>query len=217
MDQFAEVVRRRGRGGPARLPVARLAADRAAARPRARRLPHRVAAPSRRLGVQPAAQPVRGRGRRAGRDRPGDPEPARRDARGTRRRRATGSIRSPSPRAEHVVAENARVGATVDGPAAGDLRAVGRLFAESHASLRDQFEVSSPELDAMVEIARAVPGVVATRMTGAGFGGCTVNLVRPDAVEALRDAVERDYPRPDRPDPDGPAGPRRRTVPAGCD
>ena len=46
----------------------------------------------------------------------------------------------------------------------------------------------------MVEIATAVPGVVAARMTGAGFGGCTVNLVRPDAVDALRDAVERDYP-----------------------
>ena len=46
----------------------------------------------------------------------------------------------------------------------------------------------------MVEIASAVPGVVAARMTGAGFGGCTVNLVRPDAVDALRAAVERDYP-----------------------
>ena len=56
-------------------------------------------------------------------------------------------------RAEHVVTENARVEATVDALAAGDLAAVGRLFAESHASLRDRFEVSSPELDAMVEIA----------------------------------------------------------------
>jgi galactokinase len=46
----------------------------------------------------------------------------------------------------------------------------------------------------MVEIATSVPGVVASRMTGAGFGGCTVNLVRPDAVEALRSTVERDYP-----------------------
>ena len=76
----------------------------------------------------------------------------------------------------------------------GDLAAVGEAFAASHASLRDQFEVTSPELDAMVEIAAAVPGVVAARMTGGGFGGCTVNLVRPDAVAALRDAVERDYP-----------------------
>jgi galactokinase len=97
-------------------------------------------------------------------------------------------------RAEHVVTENARVAATVTALEAGDVDAVGRLFAQSHASLRDRFEVSSPELDAMVEIARDVPGVVAARMTGAGFGGCTVNLVRPDAVEALREAVETCYP-----------------------
>ena len=97
-------------------------------------------------------------------------------------------------RAEHVVTENARVEATVDALAAGDLAAVGRLFAESHASLRDRFEVSSPELDAMVEIASSVPGVIAARMTGAGFGGCTINLVRPDAVDALRDAVMTEYP-----------------------
>lgn len=97
-------------------------------------------------------------------------------------------------RARHIVAENNRVGATVTALAAGDLAAVGELFAASHASLRDLFDVSSPELDAMVEIATAVPGVIAARMTGAGFGGCTVNLVRPDAVDALRAAVERDYP-----------------------
>jgi galactokinase len=97
-------------------------------------------------------------------------------------------------RARHVVAENDRVGATVAALAAGDLAAVAELFAASHASLRDLFEVSSPELDAMVEIATAVPGVIAARMTGAGFGGSTVNLLRPDAVDALRTAVERDYP-----------------------
>ena len=83
---------------------------------------------------------------------------------------------------------------TVEALETGNLVAVGRLFAESHASLRDRFEVSSPELDAMVEIATATPGVVAARMTGAGFGGCTVNLVRRDAIDAFRDAVEREYP-----------------------
>jgi galactokinase len=98
-------------------------------------------------------------------------------------------------RAEHVVSENERVGAVVAALADGDLEAVGALFAASHASLRDRFEVSSPELDAMVEIATAVPGVVAARMTGAGFGGCTINLVRPEAVDRLRVAVERHYPR----------------------
>jgi galactokinase len=97
-------------------------------------------------------------------------------------------------RAEHVVTENARVEATVDALAAGDLAGVGRLFAASHASLRDRFEVSSPELDAMVDVAREVPGVIAARMTGAGFGGCTVNLVRPAAIDALRTAVETRYP-----------------------
>jgi galactokinase len=97
-------------------------------------------------------------------------------------------------RAEHVVAENDRVLATLVAFEAGDLAAVGVAFAQSHASLRDLFEVSSPELDALVEIATAVPGVVAARMTGAGFGGCTVNLVHTDAVEALRDAVLASYP-----------------------
>jgi len=97
-------------------------------------------------------------------------------------------------RAEHVISENARVRATMDALAASDLATVGRLFAESHASLRDRFEVSSPELDAMVGIATGVPGVIAARMTGAGFGGCTVNLVRPDAVDALRIAVNDRYP-----------------------
>jgi galactokinase len=97
-------------------------------------------------------------------------------------------------RAEHVVRENVRVLRTVEALEVGNLDAVGRLFAESHASLRDRFEVSSPELDAMVEIAATTPGVVAARMTGAGFGGCTVNLVRRDAVDGFRAAVERDYP-----------------------
>ncbi len=97
-------------------------------------------------------------------------------------------------RAEHVVAENARVLETEVALRAGDLAAVGALFAASHASLRDRFEVSSPELDALVEIAVGSPGVVASRMTGAGFGGCTITLARPDAVDELRARIERDYP-----------------------
>jgi galactokinase len=97
-------------------------------------------------------------------------------------------------RAEHVVTENVRVEATVEALAAGDLAEVGRLFAASHASLRDRFEVSSPELNAMVEIATGVNGVVAARMTGAGFGGCTINLVRPDAIDGLGAAVLSEYP-----------------------
>jgi galactokinase len=97
-------------------------------------------------------------------------------------------------RATHVVEENARVLETETALAAGDLAEVGALFAASHASLRDLYEVSSPELDALVDIATSVDGVVAARLTGAGFGGSTINLVRRDSVAALRSAIERDYP-----------------------
>ena len=98
-------------------------------------------------------------------------------------------------RARHVIEENERVLETVAALEAGDLERVGRLFGESHASLRDLYAVSSPELDALVEIANGVPGVLGSRLTGAGFGGCTITLVRRNAVQALTDAVEDDYPR----------------------
>ena len=97
-------------------------------------------------------------------------------------------------RSRHVITENDRVLATVAALDAGDDAALGPLFAASHASLRDDYEVGSTELAALVEIATATPGVVAARMTGAGFGGCTVNLVRPDAVADLRSAIETSYP-----------------------
>jgi galactokinase len=97
-------------------------------------------------------------------------------------------------RCRHVVTENARVTETIAALAAGDLAAVGDLFAASHASLREDYEVVSPELDTLVEIARSVPGVVAARMTGAGFGGCTINLVARDAIAALRERVLAVYP-----------------------
>ena len=97
-------------------------------------------------------------------------------------------------RAQHVVDEDRRVMDAVTAFEAGDLAEVGRLFYASHASLRDLYDVASPELDALVEIARATPGVIGARLTGAGFGGCTINLVRRGAVAALRAAVLRDYP-----------------------
>jgi galactokinase len=97
-------------------------------------------------------------------------------------------------RAWHVVTENARVVATATALTSGDLEAVGRSMTASHASLRDLFEVSSPELDALVEIAAATPGVIGSRMTGAGFGGCTVTLVRAAEAEALAARFGRDYP-----------------------
>ena len=97
-------------------------------------------------------------------------------------------------RARHVVEENERVLATETAFAVGDLAEVGRLFAASHASLRDLFEVSSPELDALVEIADTTDGVVAARLTGAGFGGSTINLVRRERVPSFRASIEREYP-----------------------
>ncbi len=96
-------------------------------------------------------------------------------------------------RCRHVVTENARVIESVEALEAGDLARFGRLLDASHDSLRDDYEVSGPELDLLVEIARGVEGVLGSRLTGAGFGGCTVSLVRPDAVDALRDAVLARY------------------------
>jgi galactokinase len=96
-------------------------------------------------------------------------------------------------RAHHVVSENARVLAAVDALAHGDLAEVGRLFYASHESLARDYEVSSPELDLMVELACSLEGVVGARMTGAGFGGCTVNLVHADALDAFRKQVLETY------------------------
>jgi galactokinase len=71
---------------------------------------------------------------------------------------------------------------------------IGQLLWQTHAGLRDDYEVSCPELDTLVEIAHKVPGVLGARMLGGGFGGCTINLVSDEAVEALRQAVEQQYP-----------------------
>lgn len=96
-------------------------------------------------------------------------------------------------RVRHVVEENERVLQAASALESGDLDEVGRLFAASHASLDELYEVSSPQLDALVEIAVSVPGVAAARMTGAGFGGCTVNLVEEAAVERLKSEVAGRY------------------------
>jgi galactokinase len=98
-------------------------------------------------------------------------------------------------RARHVVAENARVLAAVAALDANDSAALGPLLTASHESLRDLFEVSSPELDALVDTALATPGVLGARLTGAGFGGCTLALVRREAVGALTAAIDAEYPK----------------------
>lgn len=89
-------------------------------------------------------------------------------------------------RCEHIVSENRRVLSAVVALKEADLRAFGESMYESHASLRDLYEVSCPALDQAVEVARATPGVLGARMTGAGFGGCTITLVRHDSVDLLR-------------------------------
>ncbi len=96
-------------------------------------------------------------------------------------------------RASHVVTENDRVREAVRVLEAGDLKYFGKLMNRSHTSLRDDYEVSSKELDALVEIARRQPGVLGARMTGAGFGGCTVNLVQSETAEAFGHAVREGY------------------------
>jgi len=88
-------------------------------------------------------------------------------------------------RARHVITENARVHATVAALQRGDLETVGALMKEGHLSLRDDYEVSAPELDLLVETAWTVPGCYGARLTGAGFGGCTIALVQAEAVEDL--------------------------------
>ncbi len=98
-------------------------------------------------------------------------------------------------RVRHVVTENERTLAATRALSAGDLAEMGRLMAASHQSLREDYQVSCPELDLMVDGAAAVPGVFGARMTGGGFGGCTVNLVRGDAVEHFCECVSKEYER----------------------
>lgn len=98
-------------------------------------------------------------------------------------------------RAEHVVNENARVLAAVEAMRANDIRRLGALMSESHMSLRDLYEVSSPALDAVVEIALSTPRVYGARMTGAGFGGCAIALVDEAQVGVFIARIQYEYPR----------------------
>lgn len=105
----------------------------------------------------------------------------------------------PARRLRHVVTENARVRAVETALGAGDLAEVGRVFAAGHASLRDDYEVSVPELDTLVELSVAA-GATAARMTGGGFGGSIVVLAPEDGADALAAEVMHGYRRahPDR-------------------
>jgi galactokinase len=99
----------------------------------------------------------------------------------------------PARRAGHVVNENDRTLVATASLERGDVATAGRCMNASHDSLRDLYEVSCPELDLLVEIARGVEGVYGSRMTGGGFGGCTVTLCRTRAVDALREALATRY------------------------
>jgi galactokinase len=96
-------------------------------------------------------------------------------------------------RCRHVITENERVHAFAAALEKRSLGSIEKLMAESHVSLRDDYDVSCPELNIMVELAQQVDGVHGARMTGRGFGGCTVNLVVAEAVEEFRDFVARGY------------------------
>ena len=99
-------------------------------------------------------------------------------------------------RARHVVTENDRTEAAAEVLAVGDLVAMGELMARSHASMRDDFEITVPAIDAIVEIVKNVIGSEGgVRMTGGGFGGCVVALVPQDKVIAVKQAVEQHYPQ----------------------
>jgi galactokinase len=92
-----------------------------------------------------------------------------------------------------VIRENERVLAAADALQGGDLARFGQLMYESHASLHDDYEVSCRELDLLVEVASTCEGVHGARMTGGGFGGCTVNLVRSDAVDRFKNRITEAY------------------------
>jgi galactokinase len=96
-------------------------------------------------------------------------------------------------RARHVVTEDARVNRFVEASAGGNVAGMGKLMVESHRSLQHDYEVSCDELDFLVDSALAIDGVYGSRMTGGGFGGCTVTLLRSGAADAFRTAIARSY------------------------
>ena len=96
-------------------------------------------------------------------------------------------------RARHVVGEVQRTADAVKGLKAGDLVKLGKLMNASHVSLRDDYEVTGPELDCMAEEAWKIDGVIGSRMTGGGFGGCTVSLVKDEAIDTFIDKVGKAY------------------------
>ena len=106
-----------------------------------------------------------------------------------------GAITDPiaKKRARHVVGEVARTAAAVEALKRGEIAYFGELMTASHVSLRDDYEVTGPELDALAEAAWQVEGVLGSRMTGGGFGGCTVSLVKDEAIDNFKAFVGAEY------------------------
>ena len=106
-----------------------------------------------------------------------------------------GAISEPleRQRARHAVMENNRTLEAVEALEAKDVTRFGKLMNESHYSLRDDYDVTGRELDTLAELAWQVEGVIGSRMTGAGFGGCTVSLVKDEAIEAFKEKVGKAY------------------------
>ena len=96
-------------------------------------------------------------------------------------------------RAKHAVYENQRTIKAVNALKNNDIELFGKLMNESHVSLRDDYEVTGEELDTLVEEAWKVDGVIGSRMTGAGFGGCTVSIVKDEAVDTFIENVGKSY------------------------
>jgi galactokinase len=96
-------------------------------------------------------------------------------------------------RADHIVSEIARVESAVTALRNDNRRSFGALMFAGHASLRDLYEVSTPELDALVAIARTLPGCIGARLTGAGFGGCTINLVEEASAKPFIEGLREGY------------------------
>jgi galactokinase len=96
-------------------------------------------------------------------------------------------------RCHHIVSENARVLRTVEALQNADLKTVGACMAESHLSMKNDYEISCRELDIMVDLANRRPGLIGSRMTGGGFGGCTINLVRTESVTQFKNDMRSAY------------------------
>jgi galactokinase len=96
-------------------------------------------------------------------------------------------------RCRHIITENARVLAAREALLAGDMKEFGDLMIAAHASMRDDFAASCTEVDSLVEIASRQQGCFGARITGGGFGGCTVNVVKTESVEKFVEQVKHEY------------------------